>query len=430
MVPAVHRFDVLVRSQEAGYVPVRTPMTPLISIAVPTHNRARYAVHAIRSILALRCPELELVVSDTSDSAELLERLQGQGSLDDARLRYERPAQALDMNGNHNAVLERCRGQYVCLIGDDDTVTAELPLAARWAAERGVQVLVPNIVASYFWPDFRSSKLGLAHAGRLYFGKDLNAAASRSDSRVALQQALRGAAQGTDGLPKLYHGLVRRDLLEELKRRSGQYVHGSSPDMSAAVALSLVCPEFVSINYPLTVPGGSGGSNTGRSAMNQHRGRMGEDSQTKAFVNQGWSLGVPRYFAVETVWAHAALDTLRVLAPTLLGEFNFARLIAACRLNHPQSVAENLRAEQEAARVLGISDASWSPQLHREERSLRREARIRLMRRLLRPTASGGRPFVPDIDNVAEVAGPVGMHLRKLGLDWAHAESCLSTVLN
>jgi hypothetical protein len=120
-----------------------------------------------------------------------------------------------------------------------------------------------------------------------------------------------GAAQGTDGLPKLYHGLVRRDLLEELKRRSGQYVHGSSPDMSAAVALSLVCPEFVSINYPLTVPGGSGGSNTGRSAMNQHRGRMGEDSQTKAFVNQGWSLGVPRYFAVETVWAHAALDTLR-----------------------------------------------------------------------------------------------------------------------
>jgi hypothetical protein len=200
--------------------------------------------------------------------------------------------------------------------------------------------------------------------------------------------------------------------------------------MSAAVALSLVCPEFVSINYPLTVPGGSGGSNTGRSAMNQHRGRMGEDSQTKAFVNHGWSLGVPRYFAVETVWAHAALDTLKVLAPAHLGEFNFARLIAACRLNHPQSVAENLQAEQEAGRVLGVSDASWAQQLHREEKALRREARMRLLRRLLRPTVSGGRPFVPDLGNIAEVAEPLGLQLQKLGLDWAHAESCLNTALN
>ncbi len=400
-------------------------MTPILSVAIPTHNRERYAKAAIRSLLALPDPDIEIVVSDTSHDQSLREALEAEGLLTDGRLIYQKPTVQLDMTGNHNAALARCRGRYVCLIGDDDTVTPELPQAARWAASRDLDVLVPNVVASYVWPDFRSRYFGSAHAGRLYFSKDLNANVQVIDAGVALESALRDATQGTDGLPKLYHGLASRDLLEQIRQSTGNYVHGSSPDMSLAIALTQVCRKFLTVNYPLTVPGASGGSNTGRSAMNQHKGRMGADSQTRAFLTQGWSKGVPRFYSVETVWAHAALDTLQIMAPERVTDFNYARLIAACRLRHPEYCDAIAVAESQCVELLGCSLSDWTQLRERAERVLRRERLTALMRRMSNPTVSGGRPYVANLDDVSKVAVPIAKHVNKLGLSWHLAQARL-----
>ncbi|MGQ3050317.1 MAG: glycosyltransferase family 2 protein [Roseateles sp.] len=399
-------------------------MPPLLSVVMPTHNRARYAMHAIESVLTQGDRRLELVVSDTSTDGELM-RWVAQNPLGrDPRLKYFRPEQKLDMTGNHNAAIGASKGEFLCLIGDDDTIAGGLLEAAQWAHQKRVDLIAPNVVANYVWPDFRSRHFGARHASRLYFAKQMGGGkVSRASDSLAL--ALREAAQGTDGLPKIYHGVVRRTLMERVRDRSGQYFHGSSPDVSGAVGLAVCSETFLVVDFPLSIPGASGGSNSGRSAMNTHKGKLSAESQTSSFVAAGWSPGVPKFFSVETVWAHAALETLKHLAPSTLIEFNFVRLLATCSLRHPEYGSEIAQATSEASEILGTPLLGLQAAVARERRMLRR-ARIRyILARAMRPTAAGGRPFVDGLATVAEAPPRLAARLVEMKLDWETAVRCL-----
>jgi hypothetical protein len=404
---------------------MRQDPEPLLSIAVPTHNRARYAVHAVASLLAIPDRCIEVVVSDTSTDGELAARIAADESFRDPRLNYFRPPQPLDMTGNHNAAIAATRGKYVCLIGDDDTVTADAVLAASWAAENDVDLIAPNVVANYAWPDFRSRYFGSRHASRLYFAKQIGGARIRECGQ-ALLDALLNAAQGTDGLPKIYHGIVRRALLERIRARSGAYFHGSSPDVSGAIALAICSERFVTADYPLTIPGASGGSNTGRSAMNKHKGRLDQESQTKGFEVSGWSAGVPRLFSVETVWAHAALETILRLAPERQSGFNFARLIAVCRVLHGEYRAEIDRAGVEAQQIVGVSAETLSGQVAVEIARFKRARLAHILKRLLHPTVAGTRTYAAGLETIADTPAALAKHMRTRGLQWHQIAALLT----
>ncbi|WP_457393754.1 glycosyltransferase family 2 protein [Roseateles sp. P5_E1] len=396
------------------------PMPPLLSVVIPTHNRARYAMHAIESVLSQGDERLELVVSDTSTDGELARWVAEHPLGRDPRLNYFRPAQKLDMTGNHNAAVAASKGEYLCLIGDDDTISGALLDATQWAHQKRVDLIAPNVVANYVWPDFRSRHFGASHASRLYFAKQMGGGKVCLASE-ALALALREAAQGTDGLPKIYHGVVRRTLMERIRERSGQYFHGSSPDVSGAVGLAACADRFLVVDFPLSIPGASGGSNTGRSAMNTHKGQLSAESQTSSFVASGWSPGVPKFFSVETVWAHAALETLKHLAPSTLTEFNFVRLLGTCSLRHPEFKSEIAQATSEAAEMLGTPLPGLQAAVARERRTLR-QARIRyVLARAMRPTAAGGRPFVDGLATVAEAPPRLAARLVEMKLDWETA---------
>ncbi|MGH8846604.1 MAG: glycosyltransferase family 2 protein [Polaromonas sp.] len=405
-------------------------MAPLLSIAIPTHNRARYAIPAIRSILAIADPRLEVVVSDTSTSGELAACMADSSNawVTDPRLNYFRPQEKLDMTGNHNAALGAVTGEYVCLIGDDDTIAADALAAAAWAKDHAIDLIAPNVVANYVWPDFRSRFLGDRHASRLYFARRMGGG-TVEDSQVALARALKNAAQGTDGLPKIYHGLVRRAVLEQVREVSGAYFHGSSPDVSGAIALALCSKRFVVADYPLTIPGASGGSNTGRSAMNTHKGALGRESQTKGFESGGWSAGVPRFFSVETVWAHAALETIARIAPEQVARFNFAYLAAVCRVLHPEYGAEIDEAVAQAAYVTGQGLAQLQGEIKAEMKRYRRERLLRLLKRLSHPTAAGGRTFAPGLPTVADAPQALAKHMATAGQRWEQTAAQLAARL-
>jgi hypothetical protein len=394
-------------------------MNPLLSVAIPTHNRARYAVPAIRSLLAIRDPRLEVVVSDTSTDGELQAALEGtsRALLADPRLKYLRPAERLDMTGNHNFALAAATGDYVCLIGDDDSIAPEALAAAAWAGRHDVEAIAPEVVANYAWPDFRSRYLGAGHASRLYLARAFSGW-HWADSAAALDGALANAAQGTEGLPKIYHGLVRRTTLDRLRAGSGRYFHGSSPDVSGAIGLATVCKRFLVVHYPLTVPGASGGSNTGRSALNQHKGRLGGEEQTRAFVDKGWSAGVPKFFSVETVWAHAALETLAGLAPARVRDFNFARLIGICTQLHGEYRHEIDAACVEAGTLLGVGSDEFMARVRAEQRRFKWARCGQLARRALRPTAAGGRLYVDGLPTIAEAVPALEQALRARRQSW------------
>jgi len=192
---------------------------PLLSVVMPTHNRCEYAAASIRSILSIDSHEIQLIVTDTSDNDDLFAFA---SIIPDERLLYRRITEQLSMTDNHNAAMSLATGRYVCLIGDDDTITRETLIATIWANTNSIKILSPLVVANYAWPDFRSKYLGASHAGRLYlrrrFGK-----ISYQNSGQNLEAALKRGVLGTEGLPKIYHGIVKKHLFDTIKKRSGSY---------------------------------------------------------------------------------------------------------------------------------------------------------------------------------------------------------------
>lgn len=91
---------------------------PLVSIGVPTFERASTLERSIASALAQTHSRLEVVVSDdgSQDGTEALCR---EMAARDPRLRYIRQ-QHIGPTANFNAVLAAWRGEYVLLLADDD----------------------------------------------------------------------------------------------------------------------------------------------------------------------------------------------------------------------------------------------------------------------------------------------------------------------
>lgn len=357
----------------------------LLSIVVPTRNRSSYAIPMVESILALQDDEFELVVSDNSEDDALAQWVAAR--VPDRRLRYLQVPGRLSMTGNCNWGLSLARGEYVTLIGDDDTVLPSIMAACRWAKEHDVDALTPNLAVRYVWPDFRHRIWGAGQSGRLFVDRWVSAVKEGDPGEQALSCVLR-AGQGMGSMANLYHGVVRRSLLEALKQRTGNYCFGVSPDVYLSLSLSSLAKKQLLYCGPLTVPGASGMSNSGRAALRQHKRTLWEDPHMTPYRGETWPEEVPAFFAVETVWAQAALTACRKLGRSdLESRFNFPLLYALCFLHHRGYNAETRR----AMRALSggrVPLRRWLAVLAAVVLSGGRML-LRNLRRVLRPTPRG-----------------------------------------
>ncbi|UPH70236.1 glycosyltransferase [Abyssibius alkaniclasticus] len=387
---------------------------PILSIVMPTHNRAQYAGPAIAGILDYPSRDFELVVSDTSSDGRLTAFLAERPELrNDPRLVLIRPEGPSNLTENHNSAVAAARGTYVCIIGDDDGVSKSLFDAVNWAAKKDVGAISHRILANYAWPDFRSKLVGAGHASRLYLPRRLEPPKWRI-AAADLEALLDRGLQGTHETPRCYHGLIKRQKLEQVKERTGAYFHGSSPDMSGAVSLACILERYIEIDIPLTIPGASAKSNSGRSAMNTHKGALLSESQTSSFEHSGWARGVPKFFSVETVWAHAGLTSLIALAPDQLQKFNFVHFLALCRARHPEFDAEIESATWEAADLLSQALLTFQSAVDHEKRKVRRDRYVYLAKRLLRPTAAGGRRYEGGLDDIFAAQRRLNIEMEKM----------------
>lgn len=367
---------------------------------MPTHNRAQYAGPAIQAILSYSQTDFELVVSDTSTDGRLVEFLNARADLkNDPRLAFDKVDTPSNVTKNHNHAMSLTRGKYICIIGDDDSVSSALFEAVKWADTFNIGVMSHTLLVNFAWPDFQARLTGKGHSSRLYLPRRLTEPRWR-DAKVDLAQALERGFQGTESLPRCYHGLVRRDLFLKIKNLTGDYFHGSSPDMSGAVSLSCIVDTYIEVDVPLTLPGVSAGSNSGRSAMNTHKGSLGAERQTREFQDNGWSNGVPRFFATETVWAHAGLRSLLCLSPDLVAKFNFVKLLALCKARHPEFSDEISKATEEVRALLSITSEEMEDRVARQIRSVRLARYLYLARRAMWPTAAGGRKYIDNLNEI------------------------------
>jgi glycosyltransferase involved in cell wall biosynthesis len=95
--------------------------TPLVSIGLPTFNRAETLLTAIKSVLGQDYENLELLISDNA-STDSTQSLCEEYSAIDKRVRYTRQTHNCGMVNNFRAVLSRAAGEYFMWVSDDDSL--------------------------------------------------------------------------------------------------------------------------------------------------------------------------------------------------------------------------------------------------------------------------------------------------------------------
>jgi glycosyltransferase involved in cell wall biosynthesis len=95
------------------------PDQPLVSIGLPTYNRAASLRRSLASALGQTYPNLELIISDNA-STDDTEAVCLEAARRDGRVKYLRQPSNQGAVKNYRAVLAEARGEYFMWLGDDD----------------------------------------------------------------------------------------------------------------------------------------------------------------------------------------------------------------------------------------------------------------------------------------------------------------------
>lgn len=296
---------------------------PLLSIVIPTKNRQKYCLSAVNSILAIQSDKVQIVIQDNSDDSTLKEMLPDLKNSN--KLKYNYSQDPVSFVENFNNAIASSDGEYICIIGDDDGINPEIIIATEWAKNYNIDCIVGNLKAHYRWQGVGVQRgfINTMPDSSLTIAQ-FNGAAKKVDIENSLIELMKnGCTNYIDfDLPKLYHGIVKKEALSNLKKKTGSYLKGLSPDIYASVALACTIDTLIKIDYPLTIPGicrESGSVKEGIKKENPKELDKAPHLKGRTEPYQ-WEELVPKVYCVETIWADSGFAALR--------EFNRSDLIS------------------------------------------------------------------------------------------------------
>ena len=385
--------------------------TPLLSVVIPTRNRAECAVSAVRSLLSIPSERLQIVVHDNSDNQRLHDSIQP--LLHDARVVYRLVQERLDMICNFERATRFATGRFVTYLGDDDGINPEIMEAIAWADALGIDAVTATTPARYRWPDLQYHYYKNQLSGTLTLSA-FTGQVSYPSPEEEMFKCARSGGLSYGSLPKVYYGAVRRDRLDCVKQRTGKYFPGPSPDLAGAVAVAEFVERPVAIDYPLFVPGCSARSGAGMGAAKRHIGRLEDQPFLPADSVAAWSDLVPRFWSGPTIWAEDVVQALTAVGRSdILREFNAPKVHARCMALHPQWWRLTLPNLLRACRETGIGPLRGlgSFVYHYGETWL---ARVRaLVLNVCRITSDSG--IIRDLATIEEGVEALTGHLQESG---------------
>lgn len=300
----------------------------LLSVVIPTRNRQYYAINTVKQILSVTQRNVQIVVSDNSDDLSLKKML---NDLGEDRVKYQFIRERISGVDNYGNGISLCDGKYVCCIGDDDGVFGEIQNVVKWADDEEILAVKPGIQAAYIWPN----TVEMYKTGCLSLERVSEKVEHINPKKELVEFLKTGCIDFPEArLVKAYHGIVRRDLFEEIYRNTGCYCGGLSPDIYLSVALSLLVDDLVCLDIPLTIFGACKQSTTGDSLNKVNVGKLEEAPH---FVGQAyeWSDKVPRFYCGMNIWADSALHALADMKKTeMIKLFSVEHLTSFCLVQY------------------------------------------------------------------------------------------------
>lgn len=121
---------------------------PLVSVGIPTYNRAEKLARAVESVLRQTHRNLELVISDNA-SADETESLCEETCARDPRVRYLRSPVNRGPTVNFNTVFGEMRGEYVMALSDDDWLDRDYVANCLAELRRNAELVLVCGIARY-----------------------------------------------------------------------------------------------------------------------------------------------------------------------------------------------------------------------------------------------------------------------------------------
>lgn len=306
----------------------------LLSIIIPTKNRQYYCLYAIRQILSLGLSDLEICIQDNSDTDDLRNEIAKFGV---ENIVYNYHEGVLSFVDNFSEAVSLSHGDYVCVIGDDDGVMPSIRKFAEKARSEDLDAIIPSLGFGYIWPS-KEKIVDNAETGLL----DIYVSGKGSrlvDPQKALDTLLYGAVQNytTLDIPRLYHGLVKREILESVKNKTGVYFGGLTPDMYMAGALAIECKKVLRVYESVTIAGVCPTSGSADSVTGRHTGNLSDAPHFRGHSNYIWNDKIPAFYSVDTIWADTLLHVLTAYGRMdLVDKFNLPLFESICTHKYPE----------------------------------------------------------------------------------------------
>jgi hypothetical protein len=273
--------------------------------------------------------------------------------------------------------------------------------AVRWMDSLGIEALIPRVPSvQYYWPDHPVQALAASYTVYEYSG------AART---ISTQEQLALAAGSFDfvhDLPKVYYGVVRRDVIERILRQNGSVFQGVTPDHYSMYRISSVVKNATIVDYPVFLPGCSGKSNAAnassrRTDWGRHLSEYREDALE-------WPSILP-HKATRSLMTYLAEPLVRALRdsdrPDLLKDIDLSYIYFVAIRNDPASFRANLPRYLAACRTL---ERSPRAEVRSLASGIARHLTGAVRRRLLRQRPSAhvrdgvGCSYVRDIRDIGE----------------------------
>ena len=280
----------------------------LLSVVIPTKNRYKYLKHLITMIKDFQSNDIELIIHDnTADNAEILGFL---STIDYPNVSYFHVKEHLSVSQNAEQAILKSIGKYVCFIGDDDGLYPEIIDSVKEADSKGLEAFICKCV-KYNWPDYIDN-------GRYKIsGVVLEEVTKRKDGYLNVKSELNKVINdgfGTLGLlPKVYQGVVSRQLLERLYERCGTYFPGPSPDMANAVALSILTDKVYFFNRKLIITGQCKSVGGGERLLKGNLKSISDVPHLSQEDVNSWDKNLPNLWCAETIWPDSGISAMKQL---------------------------------------------------------------------------------------------------------------------
>lgn len=217
---------------------------PLLSILVPTRERASKLPFTLRTVLGQSSEDFEVLVSDNASRDATAEVVRG---FSDPRLRYVNTGKRLSMCDSYEFAVNNSRGRFLMIIGDDDALLPDAVASLKALIREQPARLYCWESLIYQWPT-DSLPAVLQHLAA-------EGPTERVDLGPLTRFAFRWGGLRYIRLPLLYHSVVERGVLETIRQKTGRIFHSTQPDVFLAFAMPTICGEAVRIGRAMTIYG-------------------------------------------------------------------------------------------------------------------------------------------------------------------------------